>query len=177
MLFRSEDEIDAAMTGGSSFVGGKGRIYAFFMDNHTDKEKVRFLKDEYGIGGPSHALSGATHSGEDHDGTGLHYKKQDCPDVHLNWEKVSKRITSLVQKGRYLTEQEQAQYDKIQADKDLAEEDAIQAQQPEIEEETQMCIRDRCVSVREPYSAERRKAASERAKAAGYQPPVKKSGS
>lgn len=31
----------------------------------------------------------------------------------------------------------------------------------------------RCVSVREPYSAERRKAASERAKAAGYKPPVK----
>ena len=50
----------------SSFAGGKGRIYAFFMENHTDKEKVRFLKDEYGIGGRSHALSGATHSGEDH---------------------------------------------------------------------------------------------------------------
>ena len=48
----------------------------------------------------------------------------------MNWEKVAKRITSLVQKGRYLTEQEQAQYDKIQAEKDLAEEDAIQAQQP-----------------------------------------------
>ena len=112
--FITEDEIDAAMTGGSSFAGGKGRIYAFFMENHTDKEKVRFLKDEYGIGGRSHALSGATHSGEDHDGKGLHYKKQDCPDVHLNWEKVAKRITSLVQKGRYLTEQEQAQYDKIQ---------------------------------------------------------------
>ena len=128
--FITEDEIDAAMTGGSSFAGGKGRIYAFFMENHTDKEKVRFLKDEYGIGGRSHALSGATHSGEDHDGKGLHYKKQDCPDVHLNWEKVAKRITSLVQKDRYLTEQEQAQYDKIQAEKDLAEEDAIHAQQP-----------------------------------------------
>ena len=134
--FITEDEIDAAMTSGSSFAGGKGRIYAFFMENHTDKEKVRFLKDEYGIGGRSHALSGATHSGEDHDGKGLHYKKQDCPDVHLNWEKVAKRITSLVQKGRYLTEQEQAQYDKIQAEKELAEEDAIQAQQPEVEEET-----------------------------------------
>ena len=134
--FITEDEIDTAMTGGSSFAGGKGRIYAFFMENHTDKEKVRFLKDEYGIGGRSHALSGATHSGEDHDGKGLHYKKQDCPDVHLNWEKVAKRITSLVQKGRYLTEQEQAQYDKIQAEKELAEEDAIQAQQPEMEEET-----------------------------------------
>ncbi|EDR45410.1 SNF2 family N-terminal domain protein [Dorea formicigenerans ATCC 27755] len=134
--FITEDEIDAAMTGGSSFAGGKGRIYAFFMENHTDKEKVRFLKDEYGIGGRSHALSGATHSGEDHDGKGLHYKKQDCPDVHLNWEKVAKRITSLVQKGRYLTEQEQAQYDKIQAEQELAEEDAIQAQQPEVEKET-----------------------------------------
>ena len=134
--FITEDEIDAAMTGGSSFAGGKGRIYTFFMENHTDKEKVRFLKDEYGIGGRSHALSGATHSGEDHDGKGLHYKKQDCPDVHLNWENVAKRITSLVQKGRYLTEQEQAQYDKIQAEKELAEEDAIQAQQPEVEEET-----------------------------------------
>ena len=128
--FITEDEIDAAMTGGSSFAGGKGRIYAFFMANHTDKEKVRFLKDEYGIGGRSHALSGATHSGEDHDGKGLHYKKQDCPDVHLNWEKVAKRITSLVQKDRYLTEQEQAQYDKIQAEKALAEEDVLQAQQP-----------------------------------------------
>ena len=53
-------------------------IYAFFMANHTDKEKVRFLKDEYGIGGLSHALSGATHSGEDHDGKGLHYKTQMC---------------------------------------------------------------------------------------------------
>ena len=134
--FITEDEIDAAMTGGSSFAGGKGRIYAFFMANHTDKEKVRFLKDEYGIGGRSHALSGATHSGEDHDGKGLHYKKQDCPDVHLNWEKVAKRITSLVQKDRYLTEQEQAQYDKIQAKQELAEEDAIQAQQPEVEKET-----------------------------------------
>ena len=133
--FITEDEIDAAMTGGSSFAGGKGRIYAFFMENHTDKEKVRFLKDEYGIGGRSHALSGATHSGEDHDGKGLHYKKQDCPDVHLNWEKVAKRITSLVQKDRYLTEQEQTQYDKIQSEQELAEEDAIQAQQPEMEEE------------------------------------------
>ena len=134
--FITEDEIDAAMTNGSSFAGGKGRIFVFFQGNHTDKEKVDFLKREYGIGGRSHALSGATYSGEDHDGKGLHYKKQDCPDVNFTWEKVSKRITGLIRKGRYLTEQEQAQYDKIQAEKELAEEDAIQAQQPEVEEET-----------------------------------------
>ena len=128
--FITEDEIDAAMTNGSSFAGGKGRIFVFFQGNHTDKEKVDFLKREYGIGGRSHALSGATYSGEDHDGKGLHYKKQDCPDVNFTWEKVSKRITDLIRKGRYLTEQEQAEYDKIQAEKALAEEDALQAQQP-----------------------------------------------
>ena len=128
--FITEDEIDAAMTNGSSFAGGKGRIFVFFQGKHTDKEKVDFLKREYGIGGRSHALSGATYSGEDHDGKGLHYKKQDCPDVNFTWEKVSKRITDLIRKGRYLTEQEQAEYDKIQTEKALAEEDALQAQQP-----------------------------------------------
>lgn len=54
----------------------------------------------------------------------------------MNWEKVAKRITSLVQKDRYLTEQEQAQYDKIQSEQEQAEEDAIQARQLEMEEET-----------------------------------------
>ena len=128
--FITEDEIDDAMTNGSSFAGGKGRIFVFFQGNHTDKEKVDFLKREYGIGGRSHALSGATYSGEDHDGKGLHYKKQDCPDVNFTWEKVSKRITGLIRKGRYLTKQEQAEYNKIQAEKALAEEDTLQAQQP-----------------------------------------------
>ena len=129
--FISEDEIDAAMTRGSGFESGKGRIFTFFQEPHTDKEKVDFLKHEYGIGGHSHALSGAMKSDESHDGKGLHYKKDGCPDVHFTWEKVAKRITNLIQKGRYLTEQEQAEYDKIQAEKALAEEDALQAQQPD----------------------------------------------
>ena len=128
--FISEDEIDAALTRGSGFESGKGRIFTFFQNSHTDKEKVDFLKNEYGIGGHSHALSGAGGSWEDHDGKGLHYKKEGCPDVHFTWEKAAKRITDLIQKGRYLTEQEQAEYDKIQAEKALAEEDALQAQQP-----------------------------------------------
>ena len=45
--------------------------------------------------------------------------------MHFTWEKVAKRITDLIQKGRYLTEQEQAEYDKIQAEKALVEEDAL----------------------------------------------------
>ncbi len=126
--FITEDEIDAALTGGSGFEGGKGRIFTFFQELHTDKEKVVFLRQEYGIGGRSHALSGASGSGEDHDGKGLHYKKRDCPDVHFTWEKVSKRITDLIKKDRYLTKQERVEYEKIQAEKALAEADAIETE-------------------------------------------------
>ena len=131
--FITEDEIEAAMTRGSGVSGGKGRIFAYFQNSHTDKEKVDFLRHEYGMGGHSHALSGAGGSWEDHDGKGLHYKKGGCPDVNFTWEKVAKRITDLIQKGRYLTEQEQEEFDKIQAEKALAEEDALQAQPPDTE--------------------------------------------
>ncbi len=117
----TQDEIDAALASGSGVSGGKGRIFAFFQEAHTEKEKADFLKHEHGIGGHSHALSGATYSEESHDSKGMRFKKQDCPDISLSWEKVSRRITDLIRKGRYLTEQEQAEYDKIQAEKALAE--------------------------------------------------------
>ena len=117
----TQDEIDAALASGSGVSGGKGRIFAFFQESHTEKEKADFLKHEHGIGGHSHALSGATYSEESHDSKGIRFKKLDCPDISLSWEKVSRRITDLIRKGRYLTEQEQAEYDKIQEEKALAE--------------------------------------------------------
>ncbi|NBJ74115.1 helicase SNF2 [Neglecta sp. X4] len=126
--FITEDEIGAALSGGSSFAGGKGRIYAFFQQPHTDKEKTAFLRQEYGTGGRSHALSGATHSGEDHDGKGLRYQKNGCDDVRLTWDKVVKLVAGLIQKDRYLTEAEREQYEKIQAEKELAEAGIVESQ-------------------------------------------------
>ena len=131
--FITEDEIDAALSYGSGVAGGKGRIFTFFQNPHTDKEKVDFLKSEYGNGGHSHALSGTTGSNEWHDGKGIRYQKSGCPDVHLTWQKVAQRITGLIQKDRYLTSQEQEEYEKIQAEKALAEtEDARAVQEPEL---------------------------------------------
>lgn len=109
-MFVTEDEIDDALSHGSGVSGDKSRIYPFFLENHTTQEKADFLKDEYGIGGHSHALSGATGSDEWHDGKGIVYKKTDCPDVHFTWEKVDKRITDLIHKERYLTAEEQQAY-------------------------------------------------------------------
>ena len=119
--FITEDEIGAALSGGSSFAGGKGRIYAFFQQPHTDKEQAAFLREEYGTGGRSHALSGATGSDEWHDGKGLRYQKKGCEDVRLTWDKTAKLVAGLIKKDRYLTEAEREQVEKIQAEKELAE--------------------------------------------------------
>ena len=112
--FITEDEISASLTRGSGIDGGKGRIYAYFTEKHSSKEQVDFLKNEYGIGGSSHAVSGATHSGEDHSGKGIVLKKQDCPEVQMNWANVAKRISELIRRDRFLTPEEKAQFEELQ---------------------------------------------------------------
>ncbi len=126
--FITEDEIGAALSGGSGFAGGKGRIYAFFQHPHTDKEQAAFLREEYGTGGRSHALSGAAGSDEWHDGKGLRYQKKGCEDVRLTWDKAAKLVAGLIKQDRYLTGAEREQVEKIQAEKELAEADVVESQ-------------------------------------------------
>mgnify|MGYP000814652673 FL=1 len=113
--FITEDEIAATLTRGSNIEGSKGRIYAYFKEKHTPREQADFLKDEYGIGGSSHAVSGASHSGEDHSGKGVSLKKQDCPEIQLNWANVAKRISELIRKDRFLTPEEKKAWIATQA--------------------------------------------------------------
>ena len=129
--FITEDEIDENLAEGGLMSGSKGRIFAFFQQPHSDRERVDFLKQEYGTGGRSHALSNADGSDESHSGKGIRYRKRECSEVHLTWEKVAGRIAGLIRQGLYLTEQEQAEYDRIQAEKVQAEKDAPQAPQPD----------------------------------------------
>ena len=111
--FITDDELAEAISHGSSFTSGKARIYEFFIQPHTPKEYADFLKKEYGIGGHSHAISGATYSDESYDGKGLHYKKRDCPDINLSWPQAVKRIQDLIRLDRYLTPQQKAELDAI----------------------------------------------------------------
>ena len=126
--FITEDEIDHALDRGSGVEGGKGRIYEYFTADHTGKEKAAFLKDEYGIGGRSHAVSGASHSGENHDSRGITLKKADCANVELSWTKVAARIDSLIQKDRFLSPREKERYAQLQREKDAERELPVQAQ-------------------------------------------------
>ena len=126
--FITEDEIDHALDRGSGVEGGKGRIYEYFTADHTGKEKAAFLKDEYGIGGRSHAVSGASHSDESHDSRGIVLKKAGCANVELSWTKVAARIDSLIQKDRFLSPREKERYAQLQREKETERELPVQAQ-------------------------------------------------
>ena len=126
--FITEDEIDHALDRGSGVEGGKSRIYEYFTADHTGREKAAFLKDEYGIGGRSHAVSGASHSGENHDSRGITLKKADCANVELSWTKVVTRIDALIQKDRFLSPREKERYAQLQREKEAERELPTQVQ-------------------------------------------------
>ena len=126
--FITEDEIDHALDRGSGVEGGKGRIYEYFTADHIGREKAAFLKNEYGIGGRSHAVSGASHSDESHDSRGIVLKKAGCANVELSWTKVAARIDSLIQKDRFLSPREKERYAQLQREKEAERELPTQAQ-------------------------------------------------
>ncbi|HGQ8394358.1 TPA: helicase-related protein [Streptococcus pneumoniae] len=99
--FITDDEVLAAISTGSGVDRGKERITKLFKESHTLQEKANFLKDEYGIGGSSHAVSGAMGSDEWHDAKGLKLQKKDCNDVFLTWSSVAKHIDELLSKNLY----------------------------------------------------------------------------
>ena len=104
--FITEDEILATLTRGSLIDKGKERIANFFLAKHSLQEKAEFLKDEYGIGGSTQAVSGTIESSEWHDAKGLVLKKSDCNDVFLPWSSVAKHIDELLTKNLYFSEQQ-----------------------------------------------------------------------
>ena len=109
--FITDDEINEALRGGSHIEGVRGRIYEYFTENRTQQEKVRFLKDEYGIGGHSHALSGSGGSFENYSGKGIEFTKDGCAKVQLSWNNAEKRITELIRTDRYFTSEARQQYE------------------------------------------------------------------
>ena len=103
--FITQDEIDESLKRGSGFSDGKKRIYEFFTEKHDLKEQADFLKNEYGVGGSSHALSAARESGEWHDAKGIKYNKGNAKEILLSWSNVARRINDLIKKNRYIYEE------------------------------------------------------------------------
>ena len=105
-VFITEDEINAFLAGGGPYSDGRLATYSFFL-THTEKaERAAFLKDRYGVGGSSHALSRADNSHASYDGRGLElargiYGKPDAL-VKLNWNQAAERVTKLIDQSLYL---------------------------------------------------------------------------
>ena len=120
--FITEDEINAHLTGGSNFTGSKSRIYAFYQTPHTAKEKLDFLKNEYGIGGGNNALSHNFMSHVWTDGKGICYDKPNCTRIELPWMQVVKYYDALMESGRFAPPEELEQRYREVIDSELAEE-------------------------------------------------------
>lgn len=105
-VFITQDEIDAFLARGGAYSDGRLATYAFFIQDKSDKEKADFVKERYGIGGQSHALSGADNSHADYNGKGLKLERGSYgnPDtsVLLKWPAVAKRVQYLIENDRYL---------------------------------------------------------------------------
>ena len=105
-VFITEDEINAFLAGGGPYSDGRLATYSFFLA-HTEKaERAVFLKDRYGVGGSSHALSRADNSHASYDGRGLElargiYGKPDAL-VKLNWNQAAERVAKLIDQSLYL---------------------------------------------------------------------------
>ena len=140
--FITDDEINESLSGGSGFSGGKARIYAYWQSGHSAQDKANFLKNEYGTGGHSHALSGAPSSGEDHDAKGIRYTKAGCDKVQLSWAQVASRIDALINQGRYFDKDalEQYQQETAAAAKALEEPQQDTVRDAEIEQMPVGCI-------------------------------------
>ena len=109
--FITDDEVDFDLTrSGSHVQDGKYRIYLYFNENHSAKEKADFLKDEYGIGGGNGALGGIFDAHNNHDSKGLVLSRGSISKpydvVNLSWSAVAHRIDNLISENRYLSDKE-----------------------------------------------------------------------
>lgn len=103
--FISRDEIDNMFKRGSGVSEGKYRIYTFF-DTHTDKkERITFLKNEYGWGGSYTGLYNENHDAKgitfSHEGLTKPYAK-----IQISWSEAEKHIDRLIKSRNYLNESE-----------------------------------------------------------------------
>ena len=113
--FITQDEIDEMLRSGSGIDRGKKRISEFYAENHTQKERIEFLKNEYGWGG--RAYGGYS---ENHDGKGIAFERSIDREVYdritLSWSQVDHQISTLIRQNRYLTPEEQRRYAQERTD-------------------------------------------------------------
>ena len=105
-VFITQDEVDSFLKGGGPYSDGRLSTYAFFIQDKSAKEKADFLKEQYGIGGRSHALSGADDTNAEYSGKGIRLRRGEYGDpdaeLQIKWPQAAKRVQYLIDNGQYL---------------------------------------------------------------------------
>ncbi len=103
----TQEEIDAFLIYGSPIKNQNLQIYAYFLQEHREKEKAEFLRKSYGTGGSSQAVLGIANLHVHYDGKGLRlfrWNTDPKAEILIQWSAVAKRIDYLIDVGRYLSE-------------------------------------------------------------------------
>ena len=104
MSFITDDEVDSYFTQGSNVSEGKYRILSHFLHEHTPKERIDFLKHEYGHGGGTWIGHDGSHEAEP--GKGITLKRSGCENVNFNWNRAVQKIDELIKSGKYMSRTE-----------------------------------------------------------------------
>ena len=111
-MFITQDEIDAYLAGGGAYSRGRLRTYSFYLLHEDERAKTGFIKEQYGIGGSSHALSGADDSHANYDGKGLFLARgaygNPYTSILLSWNKVANRVAYLIKNDQFLQAEDYA---------------------------------------------------------------------
>ena len=108
-LFITQEEADAFLASGGPYSDGRISTYSFFLRHEDTRERADYLKDQYGTGGRSHALSGADESNADYSAKGIVLTRGngDSPAVfRMNYTQAAQRIDRLINQDRFLTAQD-----------------------------------------------------------------------
>lgn len=107
-LYLLDSIIKEQILRGSGFVDGKKRIYRFFSEKHSTKEKSQFLNNEYGLGGWTLIYNHNRIGFHNHDAKGIslefYEEIEGEKEVHMPWNRVSLIIDELIESGEYFQE-------------------------------------------------------------------------
>ena len=110
--FTTQDKIDGFLTQSSRYSDSKLSTYSYFLRHKDTNERAKFLSKSYGVGG-----TGGLRTDNQHDGKGLvlygGLQNRDT-GVMLKWSQVAKRIDELIRAGKYLSDEEKADFDRYE---------------------------------------------------------------
>lgn len=133
----TEEELTGVLKRGSGTQNGKIRIYQLYQRTLSKKERIDFLKEEYGWYGSTLDIQGSSFSMMDcRPSKGITIiKKINIEDYErvMKWSEVEERIGLLIRQNEYLTEEE---LKLVQSQKEESAKEELSQTDTEIEELT-----------------------------------------